>query len=171
MRCALEGFETSAVEYSPVAVAAARERFPQRPHIHLKIVQADLFTFTKQMAARSLAGLYANSVFHFLSPDARRNQYRLIRGALVEGGVLAISFKAHGDALQRRGPVVEDTTAGAVVQGDDGIRRLFVKNVDVVVEEVRNEGYSIHEIVRWSVPDYNLARMMGEFIGLLARCT
>jgi trans-aconitate methyltransferase len=169
VRCALEGFDTTAVEYSPFAVAAARERLRDRSDIHLEIVQADLFAFTQQIAANSLVGLYANSVFHFLSSQARRNQYRIIHGALAPRGVLAISFKAHGDALQTRGEVVEDTAAGPVVKVDDGISRLFVTNIDVLADEMRDEGYSVQGVVRWSVPDYNVTHESGEFLGLLAR--
>lgn len=169
MRCALEGFDTVAVEYSPFAVATARERLRHRADIHLDIVQADLLAFTKQMAKSSLVGLYANSVFHFLSSQERRNQYRIIRGALVEHGVLAISFKAHGDALQARGSVVEDTAAGPVVEGDDGIRRLFVTDIDVLVDEMRDEGYSVNGILRWSVQDYNVAHERAQFLGLVAK--
>jgi hypothetical protein len=169
LRCALEGLNTIAVEYSACAVAAARDRIGQQPNLPLEIVQADLFAFTAQLGASQLAGLYANSVFHFLSPEERRNQYRVIRGALVEQGVLAISFKAHGDALERRGSVVLDTPAGAVIEGDDGIRRLFVSNVDAMADEMRDEGYALHKVIRWSVPDYNIARERGEFVGLLAK--
>jgi trans-aconitate methyltransferase len=167
MRCALEGFETTAVEYSDVAVTSARERLVDRSNGRLRIVQGDLFAFTRQLD-RSLAGLYANSVFHFLSSHQRREQYRIIRDALVDHGVLAISFKAQGDALQKRGPVVEHTLAGPVVEGDDKIRRLFVTNVDALADEMRDDGYIVQDVIRWSVPDYNIASESGEFVGLLA---
>jgi hypothetical protein len=168
LRCALEGFPTTAVEYSGVAVAAARERMRQHPDLPLEIVQADLFAFTAHLPPHHVAALYANSVFHFLSPEERRNQYRVLRVALVERGVIGISFKAHGDALQRRGSVVEETAAGVVVKGDDGIRRLFVAHVDALADEMRAEGYTVHGAIRWSVPDYNISNESGEFVGLLA---
>jgi trans-aconitate methyltransferase len=168
MRCALEGFATTAVEYSAVAVTSARERLLERSEGRLEIVQADLFAFTGTMAKSCLAGLYANSVFHFLSSKERREQYRSIRGALVERGVLAVSFKAQGDALQPRGSVVENTPAGPIVQGEDEIRRLFVTNIDVLADEMRDEGYCVQDVIRWSVPDYNIASESGEFVGLLA---
>jgi hypothetical protein len=168
LRCALEGFPTTAVEYSGVAVEAARDRMRRYPNLALEIVQADLLAFTAQLAPNLLAGLYANSVFHFLSPDQRRTQYRTARGALVERGVLAISFKAQGDALQRRGSVVEETAAGAVVQGEDGIRRLFVTHVEALADEMREEGYTVQRVIHWSVPGYNISNESGEFVGLLA---
>jgi trans-aconitate methyltransferase len=168
LRCAREGFPTTAVEYSSVAIAEAIERVRSHPDLPLEIVQADLFAFTAQLPANHLAGLYANSVFHFLSPEERRNQYRVLRGVLVERGVLAISFKAHGDALERRGSVVEETAAGAVVKGDDGIRRLFVARVDALADEMRDAGFAIHRTIRWSVPGYNVGSESGEFVGLLA---
>jgi trans-aconitate methyltransferase len=164
MRCAAEGFLTTAVEYSEFAVEAARERFGD----FLKIVQADLFLFTPGLAARSIEGVYANAVFHILSRDERRTQYRILRTALVEGGLLAISFKARGDALESRGVVVEETPAGAVVRGEDGIRRLFVADVDALADEVRGEGYEMVRTVSWSVPGYNVAHESGEFVAFLA---
>jgi hypothetical protein len=168
LRCALEGFPTTAVEYSGVAVAAARERARTHPDLPLEIVQADLCAFTAQLPAEHLAGVYANSVFHFLSPDERRRQYGVLRVALVQGGILGISFKAQGDALQRRGRVVEQTAAGPVVEGDDGIHRLFVARVEPLADEMREQGYGIRRAFRWSVPDYNIANESGEFVGLLA---
>lgn len=168
LRCALEGFHTTAVEYSSAAVAEARERARLRPDLQLDIVQADLFAFTAQLGPRQLAGVYANSVFHFLSSEERRSQYRILRNALVERGVLAISFKARGDALESRGSVVEKTAAGPVVEGRDGIRRLFVDRVAALEDEMRDAGYEVGSVVRWSVPDYNVAGESGEFVGLLA---
>src|SRR5262249_10915487 len=158
----------TAVEYSAVAVSSARERLLERAEGHLEIVRADLFEFTRNMEGRSLVGLYSNSVFHFLSSQERRSQYRMIRSALVERGVLAVSFKAKGDALERRGSVIERTPAGPIVEGEDQIRRLFVDAIDVLAEEMRDEGYGVEEVVRWSVPDYNITHESGEFVGLLA---
>jgi trans-aconitate methyltransferase len=167
-RCAFDGFSTTAVEYSSVAVAEARDRMRRYPGLSLEIVQADLFAFASRLAHNHLAGVYANSVFHFLSSDERRDLYRVLRAALVERGVLAVSFKAHGDALQRRASVVEETAAGAVMKGEDGIRRLFVAHVGALVDEMRDAGYSVHRAIRWSVPGYNVSNEDGEFVGLLA---
>jgi hypothetical protein len=112
--------------------------------------------------------VYSNAVFHFLTPEQRRSQYRALRGALVERGVLAVSFKAHGDALERRGSIVQKTPAGDVVEGDDGIRRLFVAEVAPLAAEMRGEGYSVRQVIHWSVPGYNIASESGMFVGLLA---
>jgi trans-aconitate methyltransferase len=168
MRCAREGFPTTAVEYSGVAVTAARARARAHPNLEIEIVQADLVTFTAALPANHVAGLYANSVFHFLTAEERRNQYRILRAALVEGGVLGISFKAHGDALEHRGSVVEQTAAGAVVEGEDGIRRLFVAQVEELAAEMRDEGYAVQRAIHWSVPGYNVSSENGVFVGLLA---
>jgi hypothetical protein len=169
IRCALEGFRTTAVEYSSVAVAAARERVLKRhPKLELEIVQADLCAFTVGLAPNHVAGLYANSVFHFLTAEERMHQYGILRSALVKRGVLGISFKARGDALERRGSVVEKTAAGAVVEGEDGIRRLFVADVDQLADEMRREGYTISQVIHWSVPGYNVASESGVFVGILA---
>jgi len=169
IRCALEGFHTTAVEYSSVAVTAARERVAQRyAKLQLDIVEADLCAFTAGLSPDHVAGLYANSVFHFLTAEERRHQYQVLRTALVERGVLGISFKAHGDALERRGSVVDRTAAGAVVEGDDGIRRLFVADVDALSAEMRDEGYTIGQVIHWSVPGYNIASESGVFVGVLA---
>jgi hypothetical protein len=168
LRCAREGFPTTAVEYSGIAVTAARARARRHPELPLEIVQADLFSFTSQLRPDQLSGVYANAVFHFLSPDQRRSQYRVLRGALAEGGVLGISFKAHGDALERRGTVEEETAAGPIVRGEDGIRRLFVADAEAIAGEVRGEGYAVDQVIRWSVPGYNVTNESGEFVGFLA---
>lgn len=168
MRFAREGFPTTAVEYSTAAVSAARERARRCPGLALEIVQADLFAFTSGLARRGLAGIYANAVFHFLTAEQRRNQYRTLRHALVDHGMLAVSFKAHGDALESRGSGIETTRAGAVVEGDDGIRRLFVANPHALAAELRGEGYTIRQVIHWSVPGYNIAGESGVFVGILA---
>jgi trans-aconitate methyltransferase len=168
LRLALAGLHTTAVEYSDVAVAAARQCARRFADVELEIVQADLFAFTAQLPESHLAGVYANAVFHFLSPDQRRNQYRVLRQALVVGGVLGISFKAEGDALQRRGSVVEETAAGPVVRGDDGICRLFVTCTDALKREMHEQGYTVKREIRWSVSDYNVPDESSEFVGLLA---
>jgi len=169
LRCARDGLHTTAVEYSGVVVAAARERARRYPGLPLEIVQADLFAYTARLTPGSVAGVYANSVFHFLSPDERRAQYRGLHGALVAGGVLAISFKAAGDALQRRGSIVEETAAGAIIEGDDRIGRLFVAHPDALTDEMRAEGYAVAQVIHWSVPGYNVADERGEFVGILGR--
>jgi hypothetical protein len=168
LRCARERLHVTAVEYSEVAVTSARERLLHLADGRLDIVRADLFSHTRQLAPRSLAGVYSNAVFHFLSAEQRGDQYRLLQGAIMEHGVVAISFKAEGDALQSRGAVVELTPAGPVVEGDDGIRRLFVTDVDVLVDEMREASFTVQDVVRWSVTDYNVVRERGEFVGLLA---
>jgi hypothetical protein len=168
LRCARERLHVTAVEYSEVAVTSARERLLHLAEDRLEIVRADLFAYTRQLAPGSLAGAYSNAVFHFLSAEQRLEQYRTLHGALVDHGVLAISFKAEGDALQSRGAVVELTVAGPVVEGDDGIRRLFVTDVDALVDEMREASFTVHDVVRWSVSDYNVVRERGEFVGLLA---
>lgn len=168
MRCAREGFPTTAVEYSAVAVAAARERARANPSLPIEIVEADLVAFTTSLPENHVAGVYANSVFHFLTAEVRRSQYRSLRAALVKRGVLGISFKAHGDALEGRGRVVEETPAGAVVENEDGIRRLFVADVDALGAEMQDEGFTIRRAIHWSVPGYNIANENGEFVGLIA---
>jgi hypothetical protein len=168
IRFALEGFATTAVEYSSVAVASARERARRYPKLELEIEQAELCAFTAGLPPNHVAGLYANSVFHFFTAEERRNQYRILRAALVERGVLGISFKAQGDALERRGTVVERTAAGAVVEGEDGIRRLFVADVEVLADEMHAEGYTVGEAIHWSVPGYNIASESAAFVGLLS---
>lgn len=168
LRCARDGLDVTAVEYSEVAVTSAKERLLHLAGGRLEIVRDDLFAYTGRLAPGSLAGVYSNAVFHFLSPEQRSEQYRILHDALHEHGVLAISFKAEGDALQSRGRVVELTPAGPVVEGDDGIRRLFVTDVEVLVDEMRDAGFVVQDVIRWSVTDYNVARERGEFVGLLA---
>jgi SAM-dependent methyltransferase len=168
LRCAREGFQVTAVEYSEIAVTSARERLLHLAEGRLEIVRADLFAFTRGLAQSSLAGVYSNAVFHFLSAEERREQYRLLHDALADGGVLAISFKAEGDALESRGVLVERAPAGPVVEGDDGIRRLFVTDTDVLGEELRDASLSVIDVVRWSVSDYNVVSERGEFVGFLA---
>ena len=168
LRCAMEGLRVTAVEYSQSATVRAREVLTLRPDLDMRIVRDDLFAVTADLQHGCLNGLYANSVFHFLSAEERREQYRHIHRALAPQGVLAVSFKAEGDALQRRGCVVAQTPAGVVVRGDDGIDRLFVRRIDMLCRELQDCGFFLHDVIRWSVANYNITDEPGHFVGFVA---
>ena len=169
LRCAHEGFHVTAVEYSRAAVALALQNVAERPHLNLRVLQADIMDFTPHLEDAGTHGVYANSVFHFLTGAQRSAQYAAIRAALVRGGVLAVSFKSAGDALQARGQVFQSEAAGAWVRGVDGIPRLFVDHAEALVAELTQAGFQVFNVLRWSVPSYNIVNEAGEFVGLLAR--
>ena len=62
----------------------------------------------------------------------------------LEHGVVAVESPGAGPGYWSGAP--------SAVAGDDGIRRLFVADVDVLAREMREEGYAIRQAIRWSVP-------------------
>jgi SAM-dependent methyltransferase len=169
LRLAQEGFEVTAVEYSQAAVAIANERIAAKGCGHrVRVVCADLFTYVDGLAQGSVDGVYANSVLHFMSSAERCHVYRMTRLALSDNGLIATSFKAAGDALESRGTWIEQTGAGSVVEGTDGIRRIFVSNDEPLKGEIGSAGYQVVDTIRWSVPGYNIAGEDGRFVGFLA---
>ena len=164
-----------AIEYSQTAVDDAKKRANQLDQCvqsRLKIECGDLFTFHKKFEKNSLDGIYANSVFHFLTPLERENLYKECHQLLKSGGMIAVSFKYQGDALFKRGETVEQTDAGTIIEDNtDHINRLFVSptGVDVLAQEIQSAGFDICSIIRWSVPNYNIDGDQGLFVGYLAR--
>ncbi|CAF1102472.1 unnamed protein product [Adineta ricciae] len=76
-----------------------------------------------------------------------------------------------GDALHKRGTLVEETAAGALVRDNtDNICRLFVSptGIDVLADELRSAGFHIITIIQWAVPNYNIDGDDGKFVGLVA---
>ncbi|CAF1102453.1 unnamed protein product [Adineta ricciae] len=164
----------TAVEYSETAVESARQRsvaLDAGVQSRLSIECNDLFTFMNKLEADSIHGIYANSVLHFLTPQEREDVYRKAYKALIAGGIVAVSFKMRGDALHKRGTLVEETAAGALVRDNtDNICRLFVSptGIDVLADELRSAGFHIITIIQWAVPNYNIDGDDGKFVGLVA---
>jgi hypothetical protein len=166
--------QVTAVEYSETAVTSARKRlanFDAGIGSRLIIECNDLFVFVNKLQPNTIHGIYANSVLHFFTPKEREDLYRQAYKALVNGDLIAVSFKAIGDALHKRGELVEDTPAGAVICDiTDHVCRLFVSptGVDVLAAELRSTGFHIISVLQWSVPDYNIQGDDSQFIGFIA---
>jgi cyclopropane fatty-acyl-phospholipid synthase-like methyltransferase len=164
----------TAVEYSKTAVTSARKRlanFDAGVCSRLTLECNDLFSFVDKLEPNTLHGIYANSVLHFFTPKQRENFYRQAYKILVSGGLIAVSFKTMGDALYKRGELVEDTAAGVIIRDTtDHICRLFVSptGVNILADEIRSAGFRINSILQWSVPDYNIEGDDGQFVGFIA---
>lgn len=163
-----EGFDVTAVEASEAAVRFMTDRTISAGG-GLRVLQMDLLEYARGVSPGSLDALYANSVLHFLSPGERAELYGRLAGAFGGEGVIGVSFKAQGDALQERGSVVQETAAGAIVEdAADRVRRLFVRDPAPLVEELRAAGFREIGVVSWSVPSYNIEGRDGRFVGILA---
>lgn len=164
----------TAVEYSETAVNAARKRLTNLdPDVcsRLTIQCNDLFIFLNQVESNSIDGIYANSVLHFLTPKQRQDLYYQAYKSLTNGGIIAVSFKAMGDALHKRGELVEETPAGVIIRdASDHICRLFVSpmGIEVLSVELQSAGFHMNSILQWSVPDYNIDGDNGQFVGFIA---
>jgi hypothetical protein len=106
---------------------------------------------------------------HFFTENERVDLYKDLIKLQTAGGILAISFKAVGDALQTRGKVVEVTAAGEIVEGDDQIKRLFASQPGPLAAEITGAGYELLGSLTWSVPNYNVEGEDGCFVGFVAR--
>jgi SAM-dependent methyltransferase len=163
------------IEYSQTAVDDARKRANQLEEdvqSRLQIQRGDLFTFFKEFDKNSLDGIYANSVFHFLTPLQRKDLYQECYQLLKSDGIIGVSFKFQGDALFKRGEIIEKTDAGTIIRdSNDNITRLFVSpsGVDVLANEIELAGFEISAIIRWSVPNYNIDGDQGLFVGFLGK--
>lgn len=167
---AKEGLYVTAVEFAEDAAAEIREKARRGGEgygLRVKVVNADLLRFLRESKLRPDA-FYANSVLHFFSSRDRTVIYLQLSRRETE--VIAVSFKAEGDALQTRGNQVGETRAGVIVRGDDEIDRLFVRDVIPLINEVTSVGYAIDpgNIHTWDVPDYNIPGEPGRFVGFLA---
>jgi SAM-dependent methyltransferase len=170
MRLTAEGFEVIAVEASQAAVRFITERTLQGAAT-FRVLHMDLLEYARGVAPGTLDGVYANSVLHVLTTAERGELYPRLRAALADDGVLAVSFKGRGDALEGRGRVVEETAAGVIVEhAEDRIRRLFVGDPEPLVEELRVAGFQDIAVLSWSVASYNIEGEVGRFVGLLANC-
>ncbi|UJR17238.1 hypothetical protein I4U23_004133 [Adineta vaga] len=167
--------EVLAIEYSQTAVNDAKERathLDEHIRSRLTIQCNDLFKCLNQMKENSLQGIYANSVFHFLTKEQREQAYKQSFKILSAGGVIGVSFKFQGDALFKSGEFVEQTDAGIILCDKiDHINRLFVSptGVDVLADELQSVGFNVDSIIRWSVPNYNIEGDNGLFVGFIAK--
>jgi trans-aconitate methyltransferase len=168
LRLAREGIQVTAVESSSTAVDLIKKKNAQQQG-SVQVVQTSLFDFIRKSEPESQDGVYANAVFHFLSQKEREKIYEDLWKLLSPTGCLGISFKAEGDSLQKRGHVVEETAAGAIVEGSDGIRRLFVKDLKPLCQEMAQKGFEIVTTLQWQIANYNIVGEVGFFAGILAR--
>lgn len=176
IRLAKEGFQVEANELTDVATGRIRRRGNQLPcslRSRFRTVKGDITEYLEQQKAESLAGFYANSVLHTFSADERLALYKAVHNAQPRGGLVAVSFKAQGDAVQYRGEVLERTDAGDIVKDCLGISRIFVEDLDPLINELSRVGYKHLETSRWDVETYIAQQDYPDgtrkFIGFLAQ--
>jgi len=167
------GCRVTSIEYSNRAVdkiKALKQVQPCSYRDRITVVQADLLSYLRNCTESALA-FYANSVLHFFSSDERAEVYERVRDLLQpDNGLIAVSFKAEGDALQSRGEPVEETEAGVLVKSrEDDITRLFVRDPKALSREIEQAGYLVPDgsIHRWEVHGYNYSGEAGKFVGFL----
>lgn len=112
-------------------------------------------------------GFYSNALFHVFKPDDRVRLYKTISEVQPPKGIIAVAFKAQGDALQYYGKKTSENEYGIVVKGQDEIEREFVKAPEKVMYELKSVGYKLSEPISWVVPDYNKKGKDGKFIGFI----
>lgn len=179
---ARRGCQVTAVEYSETAVDIIKDRKQALPCSYrnrITVIQGDLLKYLRdntgnstEDSVKNAQALYANSVLHFFSPDERTVVYERVRTLLLPNGLLAVSFKAEGDALQSRGEIVGENDIGVLVRGGEGdhIPRLFVRNPKELAKEIEQAGYVVPDnaIYQWKVKGYNYPGEEGKFVGFLA---
>ncbi len=169
---ASRGYRVTSVEYSEVAVDRIRESIRLLPAAcskQITVVRKDLLGYLDN-GAETAQGFYANSVLHFFDTGERAEVYNNVYRLLTPGGLLAVSFKAEGDALQRRGVPERETEAGVLVRDTtDNVTRLFVNNPQAIAREMENAGYIVPEnaIYSWEVNGYNYPHEAGKFFGFI----
>ncbi|PIN76889.1 hypothetical protein COV17_00580 [Candidatus Woesearchaeota archaeon CG10_big_fil_rev_8_21_14_0_10_36_11] len=169
---ARRGCRVTSVEYSGAAADKIKARKQAQPCSYrdrITVVQGDLLGYLQNGAESALA-FYANSVLHFFSADERAELYERVRGLQPARGLIAVSFKAEGDALQSRGDVIEEIEAGVLVKSrEDDITRLFVRNPGALAREIEQAGYLVPDsaIHQWEVQGYNHQGEAGKFVGFL----
>ncbi|MBI2108192.1 class I SAM-dependent methyltransferase [Candidatus Woesearchaeota archaeon] len=170
---AQRGYRVTAVEYSPSAVEEIRANaqvLPPSCRDKIAVIQGDLLGYLRN-GPDNMSAFYANSVLHFFSSSERAEVYERVGGLQSAGGLIAVSFKAEGDALQGRGDAIDVTEAGVLVRSaEDGITRLFVRNTTPLARELEKAGYVItgDGVYKWDVQSYNYWGEAGKFIGFLA---
>ena len=170
------GFLVTANEYNGIAIARIQQKKASLPEpSKLKVVQGDVLDCIRIQEERSLSGFYANSLVHTFSPEQRRTLYHEINRAEDLNGIIAVSFKADGDAVQSVQSTANGarrTEAGSIIVDEYGIERLFVSDPRPLIRELSIAGYKTTCICSWSVADYiavkGYNRGTRRFIGLLA---
>jgi len=168
LRLVSENFDVTAIESSATAVRLMQDRL-KNESVRFSVFEKNLFQYVQSLEVAEWDGVYANAVFHFLTVAERLELYAKLFQVQHNNGILAVSFKGIGDALQKKGKLVEDTPAGPVVEGVDLVKRLYVSDPNPLIDEMRNAGYQFIETIEWSIPNYNIPGENGVFVGLLAK--
>jgi len=168
------GFLVTANEYD-IRATKQMERLKERlgDPSFLEIVVGDVADGVRAQEQGSLSAFYANSLLHTFSVEERSNLYKDIRRVQVPRGLIAVSFKAAGDALQHEGTLVRETEAGQIVSDQYGIQRLFVAHLEPLTKELEAVGYRVIGTATWALAEYIAVKNYGpgerKFIGVLAQ--
>ena len=124
-------------------------------------------------SVQQLHGLHANSFFHILHPSDRIDIYHALFHSVIKKGIVAISFKARGDYLEKDGTLIRRVPGGVLRMGSDGIHRFFVDDPEVIISELASAGFKVkqpeNDIIEWDILDYNKKDEPAKFIGLVAQ--
>ena len=178
LRLVQEGFSVIANEYSELAtreIEHKRGLLTLPAQARLQIAQGDILDCLRTLAEESIAGFYAHSLLHTFSDDERKRLYAEIKRVQPRGGIIAVSFKAHGDYVQNEnGNSIKQTEAGPVITDHAGrISRLFVTNTSPLVRELEDADYQVFDTYWWDVPKNNPENKIEyrKFVGLIAQKT
>lgn len=163
-----------AVETSRTALRALRRNIKTaKVGDRVKVASKDLLEFLRAYNPEKhgeLAGFYANSVLHVLESPDRAELMELLWAKMAVGAVIGVSFKTVEDALAQEGTIVEQQPAGVVIEGKDGIKRLFVNDFTPLAHEFAARGFEVvQEPHFWGVEGYNTPGVNSEFGGLILR--
>jgi SAM-dependent methyltransferase len=163
-----------AVDTSEKAQKILKENIAQnKMFMRIKAVKDDIYEIVAMAkhVEKKFDGFYANSVLHFFHPADRYFLLHTLHEIMDEKGVIAISYKKKGDALEREGDIIKNIPGGTLVKGKDNIIRLFVEDPDPFICELKGAGFKIEEknIFEWSIMGYNKKNEKGEFVGFLAQ--
>lgn len=165
-----------AIDTDPKATASMRTKLAESIYqfkvgSRVVVETGDIFGHLnrRKRQRRPLDAFYANSFVHVLPLAERRRLYATISELQPKGGLIAVSFKAEGDAMQGRGLPAGEDERGVYETDRYGLRRLFVRDTLPLQQELRWAGYSVLRTESWSTPDYDIRGEVGRFVGFLAQ--
>lgn len=161
-----------AVDSNPKATTSLRAKLAD-PTIQLRegskvaVETVNIFDHLgrRRRQRRFVDAFYANSFVHVLPIAERRRLYAFVRGLQSQGGLIAVSFKAQGDAMQGKGRTAGKDKRGVYETDKYGLRRLFVSHTEPLMQELQDVGYNVTPVEPWSTPDYDFKGGIGKFVG------
>lgn len=169
-----------AVDTSQTARGILDERIVDEGDLNFKIAArtADVYNVILGLGqdVEGISAFYANAVMHFVHPVERTAMYHALHKVTQPGGLVAVSFKALGDSLQKDATMIrDDEPGGELMMCADGIPRLFVDpdQIDVLKGELRGGGFKVkgkNSVVQWDMKGFNGdPNAPAKFIGIIGK--